>query len=255
VGHRAAVTEVLERLHADPAHAGILTDFDGTLSPIVDEPDAARPLDGVPALLDELAHRYAVVAVLSGRPVAFLQQWLPPSLLLSGLYGLEVVRDGVRHDHPSGGMWREVIDDVVTVARSSGPREMRVESKGLSLTLHYRGHAELEATVREFAERQAARSGLSVRPARMSFELHPPIAADKGTAVRDLADGLAAVCFLGDDLGDLPAFSELQKLADEGVATVRVAVRSDEAPEALLDAADVVVDGPEGARDLLATLL
>jgi trehalose 6-phosphate phosphatase len=255
VGRRAAVSEVLELIHADPAHAGILTDFDGTLSPIVDEPDAARPLDGVPALLEELAHRYAVVAVLSGRPVTFLQQWLPPSLLLSGLYGLEVVRDGVRNDHPSGGMWREVVDDVATVSRATGPREMRVENKGLSLTLHYRGHPELEATVRELAERQAARSGLSIRPARMSFELHPPIPADKGTAVRDLADGLAAVCFLGDDVGDMPAFAELERLANEGVATVRVAVRSEEAPDELLEAADVVVDGPEGARDLLADLL
>jgi trehalose 6-phosphate phosphatase len=254
VGRRAAFTEVLELIHADPVHAGILTDFDGTLSPIVDEPDAARPLDGVPALLEELAHRYAVVAVLSGRPVTFLQQWLPPSLLLSGLYGLEVVRDGVRNDHPSGGMWREVIDDVATVARATGPSDMRVENKGLSLTLHYRGHPELEATVRELAERQAARSGLSVRQARMSFELHPPIPADKGTAVRDLANGLAAVCFLGDDAGDLPAFAELQRLADEGVATVRIAVRSDEAPEELLEAADVVVDGPEGVRDLLSSL-
>jgi trehalose 6-phosphate phosphatase len=209
----------------------------------------------VPALLDELAHRYAVVAVLSGRPVTFLQQFLPPSLLLSGLYGLEVVRDGARNDHPSGGMWREVIDDVATVLRANGPRGMRVESKGLSLTLHYRGHPELEAAVRELADRQAARSGLSTRPARMSIELHPPIPADKGTAVRELASGLAAVCFLGDDLGDLPAFAELERLADEGVATVRVAVRSDEAPEALLDAADVVVNGPEGARDLLQQLL
>ncbi|MEY2449722.1 MAG: trehalose 6-phosphate phosphatase [Acidimicrobiaceae bacterium] len=247
--------EVLELIHADRAHAGILTDFDGTLSPIVDEPEAARPLDGIPALLDDLAQQYAVVAVLSGRPVTFLQQFLPPSLLLSGLYGLEVVRDGVRQDHPSGGMWREVIDDVATVARATGPTDMRVESKGLSLTLHYRGHPELEADVRELAQRQAARSGLSIRPARMSVELHPPIAADKGTAVRDLADGLASVCFLGDDVGDLPAFAELERLAGEGVATVRIAVRSDEAPEELLAAADVVVDGPEGARDLLQELL
>jgi trehalose 6-phosphate phosphatase len=123
------------------------------------------------------------------------------------------------------------------------------------LTLHYRGHPELESTVRALAERQAARSGLWVRPARMSFELHPPIPADKGTAVRDLADGLGAICFFGDDLGDLPAFSELQRLAAEGVATARIAVRSDEAPEELLDAADAVVDGPEGARDLLQQLL
>jgi trehalose 6-phosphate phosphatase len=249
------VAEALERIHADAGQAGILTDFDGTVSPIVDEPDAARPLDGVPALLEQLASRYAVVGVLSGRPVVFLQQFLPPSLLLSGLYGLEVVRDGVREDHPSGGMWREVVDDVATVARATGPDGMRVESKGLSLTLHYREHPELEDAVRDLAERQASRSGLSIRPARMSFELHPPIPADKGTAVRDLADGLAAVCFLGDDLGDLPAFAELERLAGEGVTTVRIAVRSDESPEALLDAADVVVDGPEGARDLLQTLL
>jgi trehalose 6-phosphate phosphatase len=255
VARRAGVGEVFERLHADPSHAGILTDFDGTLSPIVDEPESARPLDGVPALLDELAHRYAVVAVLSGRPVTFLQQFLPSSLLLSGLYGLEVVRDGRRNDHPSGGMWREVIDDVATVSRANGPTGMRVESKGLSLTLHYRGHPELEAPIRALAERQAARSGLSIRPARMSFELHPPIAADKGTALREVAAGLAAVCFLGDDVGDLPAFAELERLTRDGVATVRVAVRSDEAPNELLDAADVVVDGPEGARDLLQELL
>ncbi len=59
-----------------PEAAAILTDFDGTLAAIVDDPAAARPLDGVPALLDELADRYALVAVLSGRPVAFLQQLL-----------------------------------------------------------------------------------------------------------------------------------------------------------------------------------
>lgn len=255
MARRAQLGDLLDRIHAEPATSGILTDFDGTLSPIVDEPDEAAPLDGVPALLDQLAARYAVVGVLSGRPVSFLERHLSGALVLSGLYGLEVVRDGERHDHPSGGMWREVIDDVATVARASGPGEMRVESKGLSLTLHYRGHPELQAQVQELAARQAARSGLTVRPARMSFELHPPIEADKGTALRDLAAGLGAVCFLGDDLGDLPAFAELDRLAEGGVATVRVAVRSDEAPTDLLDAADIVVDGPEGARDLLQTLL
>jgi len=245
----------MTRLRADPARTGIFTDFDGTLAPIVDEPDAARPLDGVPQLLSDLAERYAVVAVLSGRPVAFLQQWLPPALLLSGLYGLEVVRDGRRDDHPSGGSWREVIDDVAIYLRATGPAGMRVESKGLSLTLHYREHPELADDVRVIAERQAARSGLSVRPARMSFELHPPIDADKGTAVRDVADGLGAVCFIGDDIGDLPAFAALDELRDGGVAAVCIAVRSDESPPELLDAADIVVDGPEGARDLLLTLL
>ena len=251
----AQLSDALNRIRAAAPHAGILTDFDGTLAPIVEAPGDARPLEGTPELLAQLADRYELVAVLSGRPVTFLQEWLPPTVLLSGLYGLEVVRDGVRHDHPSGGMWREVVDDVATVARASGPAGMRVESKGLSLTLHYRGHPELEAEVRVLAERQAARSGLSVRTARMSFELHPPIDADKGTALRDLAQGLDALCFLGDDRGDLPAFAELERLSATGVVTARIAVRSDEAPDELLDAADVVVDGPEGARDILRQLL
>jgi trehalose 6-phosphate phosphatase len=123
------------------------------------------------------------------------------------------------------------------------------------LTLHYRGHPDLEAEVRKLAERQAARSGLSVRTARMSYELHPPIDVDKGTALHDLADGLDAVCFLGDDRGDLPAFAELERLAADGVVTARIAVRSDEAPDELLERADLVVNGPEGARDVLRQLL
>ena len=87
----------------------------------MDEPDRARPLDGVPALLERLADRYAVVAVVSGRPVAFLQQWLPAAIVLSGLYGLEVVHNGVRREHPSAEGWRAMIDDVTAVARQTGP--------------------------------------------------------------------------------------------------------------------------------------
>src|SRR5262245_62719082 len=97
--------EGLAALRKNPAQAGILSDFDGTLAEIVDEPADARPLDGVPALLDALADRYAVVAVLSGRPVSFLTRWLPSSVVLSGLYGLEVVRDGVAVDNPSAAPW------------------------------------------------------------------------------------------------------------------------------------------------------
>jgi trehalose 6-phosphate phosphatase len=237
--------------HTQPDAAAILTDFDGTLAPIVDDPADARPLDGVPELLDALASSYAVVAVLSGRPVAFLQRFLPPSVVLSGLYGLEVVRDGRRDDHPSGGAWREVVDHVASTSVARGPAGMRVEPKGLSLTLHYRGAPSLEGEVREWAEHEARRSGLRVRPARMSIELHPPIDADKGTAVLDLASRCRAVCFLGDDRGDLPAFDALDELALRGIATVKVAVRSEEAPAELLERADVVVEGAEGAAALL----
>jgi trehalose-phosphatase len=67
----------LAPLRRDPATDGIFSDFDGTLSPIADDPELAEPVAGVPRLLAELARCYAVAAVVSGRPVAFLTARLP----------------------------------------------------------------------------------------------------------------------------------------------------------------------------------
>jgi trehalose 6-phosphate phosphatase len=237
-----------------PAGAAVLLDFDGTLAPIVDDPAGARPSAEVIAVLPALVDRFALVAVLSGRPVAFLEPLLPSGVVISGLYGLEVVTDGHRSDHSGAGAWRETIADVARSSADRGPAGMVVEPKGLSLTLHYRAHPDLEPAVLEWARQQAARSGLVVRAAKKSVELHPPVQADKGTAVDSLVDDVEAVCFVGDDLGDLPAYDALDRLAARGVHTVRVAVSSAEAPPALLERADVVIDGPEGVVDLLSEL-
>lgn len=234
-----------------PAKSGIFCDFDGTISDIVMDPARARPVAESVELLDRLSGTYARVGVLSGRPLSFLQEFFPPSLFLAGLYGLEVVDGGQRRDHPQAGTWREVIDDVAACSRDRGPTGMRVEHKGLSITLHYRGDEALAPAVQEWATGQAIRSGLVARPARKSIELHPPIAADKGTALHEAADGLSAVCFVGDDIGDLPAFTSLDELADQGVATIRAAVRSDEVAPELVERADVVINSPAGVVGLL----
>lgn len=242
---------LIEPFGRQPAKSGIFCDFDGTISDIVMDPARARPVAEAVELLDRLSGTYARVGVLSGRPLSFLQEFFPPSLFLAGLYGLEVVDGGQRRDHPQAGTWREVIDDVAACSRDRGPTGMRVEHKGLSITLHYRGDEVLAPAVQEWATGQAVRSGLVARPARKSIELHPPIAADKGTALREAADGLSAVCFVGDDIGDLPAFTSLDELADQGVATIRAAVRSDEVAPELVERADVVINSPAGVVGLL----
>jgi trehalose 6-phosphate phosphatase len=238
-----------------PALAAVVLDFDGTLSPIVDVAAEARPVDGAVELLDRLAGRLGLVAVMSGRPVDFLRPLLPPSVALSGLYGLEVIRDGVRSDLPGAGAWREVVADVARISADRGPEGMVVEPKGLSLTLHYRSRPDVAPAVVAWAETQAARSGLVARPAKMSVELHPPIAVDKGTALEALTSGLAAVCYAGDDQGDLPAFDALDRLAAAGVHTLRVAVASSEAPPELVERADLLVDDPGGVVALLRRLV
>jgi trehalose 6-phosphate phosphatase len=247
-------TAAFEPLLEAPVSAGVFTDFDGTLSEIVEEPDDARPLAGMAEVLTDLAGVYGRVGVLSGRPVEFLQRFFPDSVLLAGLYGLETLHEGVRTDHPLGGSWREVIDDVASVAMARGPAGMKVEAKGLSLTLHYRARPRLAPRVRAFAEQQASRSGLECRPARMSYELHPPIPADKGSALVELTEGLDAVCFIGDDVGDLRAFEALDKFAEQGKYAVRVAVHSSEEVDELIDRADVVVDDPAGVLELMEYL-
>jgi trehalose 6-phosphate phosphatase len=237
-----------------PARAALLLDFDGTLSPIVDVPAEARPLPGAYEVLDALAARFAVVAVVSGRPSSFLEPLLPPGVVISGVYGLETVRDGVHSDHVGAASWRDAVEKAVRRAKESGPVGMATEPKGLSLTLHYREHPGLGPAVREWTSAEAKRSGLVMRRARMSFELHPPVAIDKGTAVQALVTGDEAVCFVGDDRGDLPAFDTLDRLEARGVAVLRVAVAGAEAHSDLIERADLVVDGPYAVLDLLRQL-
>jgi trehalose 6-phosphate phosphatase len=246
--------EPLRPLAADPRRSGICTDFDGTLSPLVAEADDARPAPGAVEVLDALARRFALVAVVSGRPVSFLQALMPASVRLSGLYGLEELVDGERREAPGAAPWRDVVEQAARRAEAAGLPGSSIERKGLSLTLHFRTHPEDEPAMRSWAASEAAASGLEVREAKRSVELHPPVATDKGTVIEALAGGLAAVCYLADDLGDLPGYDALDRLAASGVHAVRVAVEGPETPAALTERADVVVDGTAGAVALLEAL-
>jgi trehalose 6-phosphate phosphatase len=239
-------------LLAEPAKAAIVVDFDGTLAPIVDDPAAAAPLPGAVEALYTLTERFAFVGVVSGRPVAFLRARLGNGLWLSGLYGLESFVDGALVELPGVAPWRAAVADAVARARDEFGDA--VEAKGLSLTLHFRTRPERRLAMQAWAAEEGVRSGLVVRPAKASLEVHPPLPVDKGTVVERAAAGLRAVCFLGDDVGDLPAFDALDRLASSGVDVVRVAIATDETPPELLERADAVVEGPEGALALLQRL-
>jgi trehalose 6-phosphate phosphatase len=245
--------DALAPLLEQPERTVVLTDFDGTLAPLVDDPAASTALPGAVEALGAVAARFGHVAVVSGRPASFLLERIGPGLTLSGLYGLESVDpDGSIVVAPEAAVWEPVVREATARARAA--LGGLVEPKGLSLTLHFRTAPEREAEVRALAAAEAGRSGLVVRPAKASVELHPPVSADKGTVVVAAARGMAAACFLGDDVGDLPAFDALDRLAGEGLRTVRIGVRTEEAPAMLLDRCDLVVDGPEGALGVLRHL-
>ena len=262
-GDAARLPALLQPLADEPEHSALFLDFDGTLAAVVVDPVGARPLPGVPALLAELAVPFALVAVISGRPTAFLADVLgaPPGVELVGLYGLERALQGPAHD-----TWAAVIDEVVAEAMATAPEGVYVEPKGLTVTLHFRRAPEHKDWVVAFAERQHAARGLQVHPGRLERELRPAIDVDKGTVVRALVaehdeqhDGqpLRALAAFGDDVGDLPAFAALEALRDaEGPApprlVVRVAAVDTESPAAVAAAADLTVAGATRRRGAAA---
>lgn len=243
---------LIDRVAADISGALIATDFDGTLAPISPNPNTVEPIPGARECLTRLSELAAEVAIVSGRNVEYLYQYFPTGVTLVGLYGLESWKDGQITYHSNAGVWRETMADVATAARLRGPDGMRVELKGLSITLHYREHPELADAVEEYSKVAAASAGLRRRPARMSFELHPPIDEDKGTVLSRLASAYTGpVVYCGDDVGDIPGFDALDQIAATGRTVLRVAVVSGEMSPELSSRADLLVEGTEGALALL----
>jgi trehalose 6-phosphate phosphatase len=78
---------------------------------------------------------------------------------------------------------------------------------------------------------------------------------DKGLALHTLVDeyDARAVVFIGDDLGDVPAFEAVAELRSRGLPSLLVCSGSDE-ESTLRDLADVVVAGPDGVMEFLREL-
>ena len=253
----------LAALVADAGQALVALDFDGTLSPIVPDPDAARAHPSVPPVLERLAEHGVRVAVVTGRPAALAVEYGQlggvSGLVVLGHYGLERWEGGrVTSPADASGVAaaREALPGLL--AGLGAPEGTWVEDKGLAVAVHTRRAPDPAAALdllRRPLQELAAGTGLVVEPGRLVLELRPP-GADKGAAVRSLVEAgpTSAVVFVGDDLGDLPAFEEVARLRAEGVPGLLVCSGSTEVTE-VAERADLVVDGPEGVAALLGALV
>jgi len=246
----ATVAALTER----PRRTVLLSDYDGSLAPIVERPEDAGPLPGVVETLGALVARLGRVAIVSGRPVEFLATELPvPGLAFAGLYGMERLQDGRRTVDPRVEPFRDAVAAALSSAQARFGDALVERKADVSLTLHWRPAPEVREDMLSCAHELARRYGLSELHTRMAVELRPPIAIDKGAAVASFLDGFDVGAFAGDDTGDLPAFAELELAVDDGRLdrAVRIGVVSPEAPADLVRAVDVVTDGPAGLLALL----
>src|SRR6476469_5518999 len=249
-----SLARLVAPLRAQPRRGAVLCDIDGTLAPIVPVPEDARVLPGALAVLELLASRYALVGCVTGRPAAEARRIIPvEAVAISGNHGLEVWRDGAVHLAPQAVKYVQPIADALQLVRNDGllpELGCQIADKGITFTVHYRGSPRADHAHRYLETQivpQLERAGLASSFGRMVLEVRPPIAVDKGAAVKRLRGRrhITEILFVGDDSSDVDAFRE---------ATVRVAVRSPEAPRALLAAADAVVGGPLDVIELLEHL-
>jgi trehalose 6-phosphate phosphatase len=228
--------------------AGVLLDFDGTLSPIVARPDLARMQPGGREALNRLTARYAVVAVVSGRTAPELEALIDvPGIHLVASYGLRAPED-----------LAPAVIEAVRAAAAAVPGA-RVELKGGSVAIHVRGTEDPDAADEALRGPLASIGrghGLDLIDGKRVLELVPAGRPLKEGAVERLLEEerLEAALYAGDDVADLRAFAALDRAREDGVLTVKIAVRGEETPEALAEAADLVVDGPPDLVRLLERL-
>ncbi|MGW2044910.1 trehalose-phosphatase [Streptomyces sp. NPDC001858] len=264
----AAGRTALDAILAEPSRTLVALDFDGTLAPIVENPEDARAHpDAVPALA-ALAPKLGAVAVVTGRPAevavrhgGFAGAAGLAHLTVLGLYGAERwdARTGALTapaPHPGVAAVRAELRQVLAAA--GDPPGVWVEEKaGQAVAVHTRRADDPQGAfeaLRAPLGDLAARHQLIVEPGRMVLELRPP-GMDKGMALLEHVreTGARSVLYAGDDLGDLPAFAAVERLRADGVPGLLVCSGSSEVGE-LAQRADLVVDGPAGVVALLREL-
>lgn len=211
----------------DPLSA-LFLDVDGTLLEIAPRPELVRVPDGLPSLIIRLAaQREGALALISGRPLAQLDRLFQPwQGAAAGLHGLERRRaDGILDcavDHEGAAALERLRPTLAALATDG--TGLRLEDKGGTLALHYRGAPQREPEIRTIVEalHRDVGSVLRLITGKMVIEFQPR-SADKGRAI---AAFLAEPPFLdrrpvfvGDDTTDEDGFAEIRR---RGGVAIRV---------------------------------
>jgi len=204
----------------------LLTDYDGTLTPIMERPELANLSESTRLILEALAHRYDfTIGVISGRALADLKDKVSiRGIIYAGNHGLEIEGPGISFVNPMAEELKPVLNTMHYVL-SRTLRTIRgvvVEHKGLSLSVHYRLVEERRATELERIVKQVvgaeAVGKAKVTSGKKVYEVRPAVNWDKGKAIKLLMkrygkggqrSGLLPI-YLGDDLTDEDGFRVIE---------------------------------------------
>jgi len=257
-----SATDELLRQIVMQRRVGLITDMDGTISPIVSNPAEALPTERSRELLAALHEHLTLVAVVSGRAVVDVRERVGlPQLVYSGNHGLEMWKDGGVLVTPEIAMYRDDLQAARDTILSMAPPGMLVEDKAATLSVHYRNTPDPETVGSDMQPRLAkiaAENNLRLFAGRMVFELRPPLEIDKGVVFRQLVEDyqLDSALYIGDDTTDADALRMARLLrTEEKCVSAGLGVQSEDVPSVVLETADFTVDGVAGVEEFLGWLL
>lgn len=255
------IDESLAVLRLNPSSSGVFLDFDGTLSRMVANPSAAEIVSGASDLLYRLAHRYALVALISGRGATDLRERVGvEGVRYFGLYGAEEMTDKGLIQAPPALRWRAEAQDLAAAAaraiREQSLIGCEVEYKDLAVSVHYRKTGEVDPPpyLYRWAVQAAAEAGFSAGIGRKVIELRPRSVSKAGAFRRLAAEAqIHNAVVAGDDSADVEMMYAASQMLSGMV--LRVGVASAEEPPGMQEQADVRVDSPVELVNLLSRLL
>jgi trehalose 6-phosphate phosphatase len=210
------------------AHILLLSDYDGTLTPIVSLPRDALLSASVRQKLRALAGKSKIsMGVISGRSIDELKALVGiDGVYYSGNHGLEIEGPGLRYIHPEAEAARATMKDLAAQLAEALRHVdgVIIQEKGLSVSVHYRLAAKGDEGLVEdvtFRLTGALRDEgeIMLFSGKKVWEIRPLVDRDKGKAVGTIAHVIKTnlqklrllSIFLGDDITDEDAFKVVQR--------------------------------------------
>jgi trehalose 6-phosphate phosphatase len=223
----------ISRLLKSAEYILLLTDYDGTLTPIVDRPEQAVLNNDTRKLLQKLVkNRRYTVGVISGRALSDLKSKIDlDGIIYAGNHGLEIEGFGASFLEPIAEEMRPFFGmlNKALSATMRGIKGVFVENKGLTLSVHYRmvkgtEERKVHDAFEKITDPLNVTGQIKVTHGKKVYEIRPPVDWNKGKAVAWLVARLkdesgqaqAVPIYLGDDLTDEDAFKVINR--DGGIS-------------------------------------
>lgn len=211
----------IERPIAEAAHLAVFLDFDGTLSPLVPDPEDARLEEQISPILRQLAERDDVsIAIISGRALNDVRERVGiEGLVYAGNHGLEAESASVSYRNPEAEALRRelkctLLQLKLALSETDG---LEIEDKGLTLAVHFRRVTEhLHDWVRSVTFGTVGRTrSFHCQEGKLVIDVKPQIEWNKGYAVqwilKEILPSGSLPIYIGDDVTDEDAFASIRR--------------------------------------------